>query len=131
MEQWGQETSEYHLYQEARQLHRFLCIDPARRELISQKVLTQAYMPTGGTSSNRRQKDQLTPEKIRWQKASTGMIPKEAQATWKHENPSLPPQQVLATPTHGKSKSLDLKSNLLMIIEDFKKYINNSIKEID
>ena len=33
--------------------------------------LTQAYRPTGGTSSSQRQQDQLTPEITRWRKAST------------------------------------------------------------
>jgi hypothetical protein len=53
----------------------------------------------------------------------------ETKATWHHENPVLPPQQALDTPRHRRSKT-DLKSLLMMVIEDFKKDRNNSLKEI-
>jgi hypothetical protein len=43
--------------------------------------------------------------------------------------PSSPPEQTLVTPTHQKSKT-DLKLHLMMMIEEFKKDINNSLKEI-
>jgi hypothetical protein len=39
----------------------------------------------------------------------------------------LPPQQALDTPTHQKSKT-DLKSYLMMMIEDFKKDIITPLK---
>jgi hypothetical protein len=43
--------------------------------------------------------------------------------------PSSPTQQDLNTPSHQKSKT-DLKSHLMMMTEDFKKDMNNSLKEI-
>jgi hypothetical protein len=49
----------------------------------------------------------------------------ETKATWHHQNPVLPPQQVLNTPTHLK-QDLDLKSQLMMMIEE----LNNSLKEL-
>jgi hypothetical protein len=61
--------------------------------------------------------------------ASSKTLPTETKATWHHQNPVLPPQQVLDTPTCQKQDS-DLKSLLMIIIEDFKKDINNSLKEI-
>jgi hypothetical protein len=33
-------------------------------------------------------------------------------------------------PTHPKKQGSDLKSYLMMLVEDFKKGINNSLKEI-
>jgi hypothetical protein len=67
-------------------------------------VLTQAYRPTGGTSTSQRQKDQLTIEITTWYKASTSTLPIEANAAWHHQNPVLPQQQVLDNPTLQKSK---------------------------
>ena len=88
-------------------------------------VLTEANRITGGTSTNH-----LTPEITRWQKANVRIsLTTETKTTHYHQNPVLPPQQVLDTPTHWKSKT-DLKSYLMMMIEDFKKDMNNSLKEI-
>jgi hypothetical protein len=90
-------------------------------------VLT--YKPTVGKSHNQRKQDQLTPEIIRWQEARVRTQATETKTAWHHHNPVLPPQQAMDTPTHQKSKT-DLKSHLMMMIEDFKKDINNSIEEI-
>ena len=49
----------------------------------------------------------------------------ETKNTGHHQNPVCPPQRVLDTPTHPKSKT-----HLMMVVEDFKKGINNSFKEI-
>jgi hypothetical protein len=54
----------------------------------------------------------------------------ETKATWHHQNPVLQPQQVLDTPKTPEKQDSDLKSHLKMMIEDFKKDINNSLKEI-
>jgi hypothetical protein len=54
----------------------------------------------------------------------------ETKVTWHHQNPILPPKQVLDTPTHWKKQDSDLKSLLMMMIEGIKKNINNSLKEI-
>jgi hypothetical protein len=67
-------------------------------------VLTQAYRPTGGTSYSQTQQDHLTPEITRWQKENARTLPTETKATWRHQNPVLPTQQVLDTPTHKKTK---------------------------
>jgi hypothetical protein len=53
----------------------------------------------------------------------------ESKITGHHQNPVHPPQEVLDTPTYPKSS--DLKSYLMMLVEDFKKGINNSLKEIN
>ena len=66
--------------------------------------LTQAYRPTGGTSSRERQQEHLTPKITRWQKANTRILPTETKNTWHHQNPVLPPQQVLDTQKHQKNK---------------------------
>ena len=50
--------------------------------------------------------------------------------TWHHQNSVLPSQQVLDTPTHWKKQDLDLKLYLMILVEDFKKDINNSLKEL-
>jgi hypothetical protein len=39
-------------------------------------------------------------------------------ATWHHQNPVLTPQQALITTTHQKKQGSDLKSYLMMMIED-------------
>ena len=65
-----------------------------------------------------------------WQKSNVGTLPKEIKATWQHLKPILPQQQVLDTPIHQKSKIWIEKSQLMMLIESFKKDINNSLKEI-
>ena len=47
-----------------------------------------------------------------------------------HPNLVLPQQQILDTPNTTQKQDLDLKSHLMMLTEDFKKDINNSLKEI-
>jgi chromosome segregation ATPase len=84
---------------------------------------------TGGTNHSQRQQDQLTPEITRWQKANAKTLETETKASWHHQNPVLPPQRALVTNTPEKQDS-DLKSYLMMMIEDFKKDINNSLEEI-
>jgi hypothetical protein len=44
-------------------------------------------------------------------------------------DPALPTQPVLDTPTHLKNKT-HLKSHLMMLVEDIKKDVDNSLKEI-
>ena len=52
------------------------------------------------------------------------------QDTWHHQNRVLPQQQVPGYPKTPEKQDLDLKSHLMMMIEDFRKDINNSLKEI-
>jgi hypothetical protein len=70
------------------------------------------------------------PEIIRWQKANLRILLMETKNTHHHQNPALPPQPVLDTPNTPEKQDLDLKSYLMMLLEDFKKVINNSLKEI-
>ena len=90
------------------------CVQTTRTERSPSSAFTsefrglraQAYRPTGGTNSIQRQQYQLTPEITRWQKPSTITLPTETKATWQHQKPVLPTQQVPDTPTHHKCKSL-------------------------
>ena len=68
------------------------------------RVLTEAKRITGGTSSSQKQLEELTPEITRWQKANVRILLTETKTTQHHQNPVLPPQQVLDIPTHLKSK---------------------------
>ena len=80
---------------------------PCQKRVGLPGIQTQAYRPTGGISSSQRQQDQLTPEITRWQKASTKTLPTETKATWQHQNPVFPPQQVPEHPnTPEKQESL-------------------------
>ena len=129
METLGQIASGSHLHPGAKavpqpSLYRF---HQERADLP--RVLTESYRPTGGTRSSQRQQDQLTPEITRWQKASTRTLPTETKVTWHHHNPVLPQQQFLGTPNTGKAR-FEFKITLMMLIEDFKKDINNSLKEL-
>ena len=60
------------------------------------------------------------------QMANVGRLLTKIKATWHHLNPILPQQQVLDTPNTPEKQDLDLKSQLMMLIEGFKKDINNS-----
>jgi hypothetical protein len=67
---------------------------------VLQGVLTETNRITRGTSSRQRQLEHLTPGITRWRKTNA----RGTKNTWNHQNPVLPPQQVLYTPTHRKSK---------------------------
>ena len=84
---------------------------------------------TGGKGSSQKQRGQVELEITTWQEARVRTQATEIKVTWHHQNPVLPPQQALNLPTHKKSKA-DLKPHLMMMIEDFNKDINNSLKEI-
>jgi hypothetical protein len=94
------------------------------------EVLTQAYRLIGGTGYRQKQQEHLTPEMTRRRKANAKILPTETKTTWHRQNPVLLPQQVLDTLTHGEKQDLDLKSYLMMLVENFKKNITNSLKEI-
>jgi hypothetical protein len=93
-------------------------------------VLTQAYRPIEGACSRQRQQENLKPEITRRQKANARILPTEFKTTWHHQNPVLSPQQVLDTPNTPEKQDLDLKPYLMILVEDFKTEINNSLKEI-
>ena len=93
-------------------------------------ALTEANRLAGGTSPSQRQLEHLTPETIRWHKAKIRILLTETKTIPDHQNLVCPPQWVLDTPTHLKKQDSDVKSYLMMLVEDFKKGINNSLKEI-
>jgi hypothetical protein len=54
----------------------------------------------------------------------------ETKNTGHHQNLVCPPQQVLDTHNKPEKQDSDLKSYLMVLVEDFKKDINNPLKEI-
>ena len=93
-------------------------------------VLTQAYRPTGGTSSSQRQQEHLTPEITRWRKKKHNNLTNRNQDYLAPSEPSPPTTVCPAFPNTPEKQDVDLKSYLIMLIEDLKKDINNSLKEI-
>ena len=69
-----------------------------------QGVLTEANIITGGTIPSQRQLEHLTPEITGSWKANVIILLTKIKTTGHHQNPILPPQRVLDTPTHLKSK---------------------------
>jgi hypothetical protein len=67
-------------------------------------VLIEADRITGGISSRQRQLEHLTQDITRWWKANIRILLTEIKTTFYHQNPVLPPKQVLDTPTHLRSK---------------------------
>jgi hypothetical protein len=63
-------------------------------------------------------------------KANIRILLTETNTTHHHQNPALPPQLVLDSPTHHEKLDSDLKAYLMMMVEDIKKDFNNSLKDI-
>jgi hypothetical protein len=88
-------------------------------------VVTHAYTLTGGTSSSQRQQKHLTPE-----------IPDCKNLTNRNQGylaslePNIPNTVSPEYPNTPVKQELDLKSYLMIQIEDFEKGINNSLKEV-
>jgi hypothetical protein len=116
---WTRSLRAFVFSQEVELSSRPLFIFPARGEIVCREysdhrdwgervglpgVLSEANRITGGTSSSQRQLEHLTPGITRWQKANIRILLTETKTTWYHQNPVLPPQQVLDNPTHLKSK---------------------------
>ena len=57
------------------------------------------------------------------QKASLRTPPTETKATCQYQNTVLPPQQVPDTANKPEKQELDIKSHIMILIEDFKKDI--------
>ena len=78
-------------------LHSPLCTGPTRRELGSQEFCTglQDHRRYKLQSETQKKQNYVTPKVTRWQKASTRTLPTKTKATWHHQKPVLPPQQVL------------------------------------
>ena len=90
---------------------------------------TEAY------KTDKPQTKTSTPANTRDNKRAKGKqnnitFPKETKATWHHQKPSSP---TITSPGYlntTEKQELDLKSYFMMLIEDFKKDIDNSLKEI-
>jgi ribulose bisphosphate carboxylase small subunit len=85
---------------------------------------------TGGTSHSQTQQGKLTPEITRWQEART-----RTQATEKQGYLASLELSSSTTVSTGYPKTLEkedshLESHLMMMIEDFKEDINNSLQKI-
>ena len=83
----------------------------------------------GGTNTSQRQ-DQLTPEITRWQRANAGTLTNRNLGNTAASEPSSPTS---ASPDYAKTpekQDLDLKSLFMMLLEEHKKDINESRKEI-
>jgi hypothetical protein len=59
----------------------------------------------------------------------TRALETEFRVTWHYQNSVLPLKPTLDNPRHWKKQDSDLKSHLMMMIEDFKKDINKSLKK--
>jgi hypothetical protein len=100
-----------------------------RRRVGLPGVLTEANRITGGKNSSKTQLEHLTPEIIRWRKTNIRILLTETRTLgiirtqYSHHSKSWIPQ-------HMRKQDSDLKSYLMMLVEDFKKGLNNSLKEI-
>jgi hypothetical protein len=83
-------------------------------------MLTEANRITGGASSNQRQPQQLPPEITRCQKANIRILLTETKATHQYQNLALPIQPVLDNHNTPEKQDSDLKSYLMMLVEDIK-----------
>jgi hypothetical protein len=90
-------------------------------------VLTEANRITGGTSSSKRQLEHLKPKITRWRKTNET----RNQDQWASSEPSTPTTASPGYPNTPEKQDSELKSYLMILVEDFKKGINNSLKEIE
>jgi hypothetical protein len=67
---WDRDPSNHHLHLRAGAIPQPLVHRSHKKRAVLLEVLTQAYRPTGGTSSSQRQQDHPQPEVTRWQKSS-------------------------------------------------------------
>jgi hypothetical protein len=78
-------------------------------------VLTEANRITGGTSSSNRQLEHPTPEITRGKKANKDHSVSSEPSTFTTTSPGYP--------NTSEKQDLDLKSYLMMLVENFKKEI--------
>jgi hypothetical protein len=88
-------------------------------------VLTEANRITGGTSSSKRQLEHLKPKITRWRKTNET----RNQDQWASSEPSTPTTASPGYPNTPEKQDSELKSYLMILVEDFKKGINNSLKK--
>lgn len=84
---------------------------------------------TGGTGSSQKQQGQVALDMARWKEASTRTYTTETKSTWHHRHPVLLLPKAWM-PHHTRKTRFRFNINLIMITEDFRKEINNSLKEI-
>jgi hypothetical protein len=83
---------------------------------------------TGRTGPNHLYQGQGALEIIRWWEASVRTEATETKDNGHHQNPTLPPGPgYIVTP---EKQDMDPKSLLMMMMEDYKEDINNSLEEI-
>ena len=70
------------------------------------------------------------PEITRWLKTNIIILLTETKTAQHQQKPVLPPQQFLDTPNTREKQDSNLKSYFMVLVEDFKKDINNSLEEI-
>jgi hypothetical protein len=105
-----------------------LCPTPGTQEAVGLPgVLTEDNRIKGKTSSSQKQLEHLTPEITRWQKANIIMLTEKKDHSATSE-PSTPTTASYGHPNTSEKQNSGLKSYLMMLVEDFKKDINNSQK---
>ena len=121
---WGQDPSGFHLHSGP---------DPKPQQSIPKFLPERTGLPVilthrlaGGISHSQRQKNQLTTEA----RGKGEDISNRNQGYLASSEPSSPTTASPGYPNTSEKQDSDLKSHLLMMIEDIKKDINNSLKEI-
>ena len=69
------------------------------------------------------------PDITRWWKENVRILLTETKTTGNHQNP-VPTTASTRYPNTPEKQDLDLKSYLMMLVEDFEKGIKNSLKEV-
>jgi hypothetical protein len=92
-------------------------------------VLTEANRIKGGISSIQRQLEHPTPE-IKMEKGKRKNHTNRNQDHTASSEPSMPTTVSPGYPNIPEKQDSDLKSYLMMMVDDFKKGTNNTLKEI-
>jgi hypothetical protein len=90
-------------------------------------VLTQAYRFTGGTSSSQRQQKTSNTRDYQMAKGKCKNLANRNQNYLASSEPSTPTTASPGYPNTLEKQYSDLKSYPMMLAEDFKKDINNSL----
>ena len=102
--------------------------------MVSQGVLkhlrSKVHRPTRGTSSSQRQQDQLNTRGKLTARGKHKKLTNRNQSYLASSAPSSPNTASREYPKILAKKDSKLKAHLMMMIKDFKKDINNSLKEV-
>jgi hypothetical protein len=93
-------------------------------------LLTEANRITGGTSSNQRKLLTTNSRDYQMVKGKCKNVINRNQDHSLSSEPSTPTSASLGYLNTPKKQDTDLKSHLMMLVEDIKKGFNNSLKEI-